>query len=184
MTGRRATTPKKTAPASTRGVRGDGDRPAPQAERAGRALLIAVGTDLYAVPAGTAREVVADPTVAPLPTAPPAVVGLFSLRGEIVPLFDTAQLLGLGSLSGATHAAVLRTPGGAAGLAATALPRVVELGAPVGGSELPATLGTFDADGRLAVLLDVAALLFPGGTAAATGVTPATSAERALPVVG
>jgi purine-binding chemotaxis protein CheW len=148
-----------------------------------------VGSDLYAIPAATAREVVAEPTVAALPTAPPAVVGLFSLRGEIVPLFDTAQLLGLGALSAPSHAAVLRTPGGAAGLAATALPRVVELGVAVGSSELPATLGTFDVDGRLAVLLDVEALLYPAVTAGVGGVAgpaPATTTgtDRALPVVG
>ncbi|MEA3218295.1 MAG: purine-binding chemotaxis protein CheW [Acidimicrobiia bacterium] len=142
------------------------------------ALVIAVNTEWYAIPAGSAREVVADPTVASLPTAPPAALGLFSLRGEIVPLFDTAQLLGLGRLSDVTHAAVLRTPAGPAGLAATALPRVVEMGARLGDSDLPGTLGTYAVAGRLAVLLDLATLLYPA-TVAAAPAGPATPAVAA-----
>lgn len=142
------------------------------------ALVIPVNTEWYAIPAGSAREVVADPTVASLPTAPSAALGLFSLRGEIVPLFDTAQLLGLGRLSNVTHAAVLRTPAGPAGLAATALPRVVEMGARLGDSDLPGTLGIYAVAGRLAVLLDLATLLYPA-TAAATPAGPATAALTA-----
>jgi len=61
------------------------------------AVLLPVGADLYAVPMGWVREVVAVPPPTRLVTAPPLVLGLFNLRGQIVPLLDTAALLGLRS---------------------------------------------------------------------------------------
>ena len=59
------------------------------------ALLIPVGSDTYAVSLETVREVVVDPRVTQLPTAPAVVRGVFNLRGDIVPLLDTGLLLGL-----------------------------------------------------------------------------------------
>ena len=55
-------------------------------------VLLPVGDELYAVPMESVREVVADPPITTLATAPPLVFGLFNLRGQIVPLFDTAAL--------------------------------------------------------------------------------------------
>ena len=72
-----------------------------------RALLLPVGNDLYAVDMAVAREVVASPEIQPLPTAPATVVGVFNLRGEIVPVFDTAMLLGLGRGEGGRGFAVV-----------------------------------------------------------------------------
>ena len=61
-----------------------------------RALLMPVGPDWYAIATESVREVVARPMLTAVPTGPDALVGLFNLRGEIVPLFDTAALLGIG----------------------------------------------------------------------------------------
>ena len=49
------------------------------------AVLMPVGAELYAVPMESVREVVADPPITTLATAPPLVLGLFNLRGQIVP---------------------------------------------------------------------------------------------------
>jgi purine-binding chemotaxis protein CheW len=124
-------------------------------------VLLPVGAEWYAVPVEWVREVVAAPSVAPLVTAPAIVLGLLNLRGQIVPLFDTAALLGVGTVRSATFAAVLQTPHGQAGLATTALPQRAVLGAATRPSELPCTNGLYHLDRRVIVLLDLAALLTP-----------------------
>jgi chemotaxis signal transduction protein len=125
------------------------------------AVLLPVGAELYAAPMQWVREVVAAPLVTPLATAPPAVLGLFNLRGEIVPLFDTCALLGVGTVGPVTFAAILQTPHGLAGLAATDFPQRALLDTPTGPSELSGTTGVYRIDRRAAVLLDLAILLTP-----------------------
>ena len=125
------------------------------------ALLLPVGADLYALPLDWAREVVAAPALTRLATAPPLVVGLFNLRGQIVPLLDTAALLGLGRVETIEYAVVVTSAQGLAGLAATGFPRRQTLDAPTGAAELPGTTGQYRVGSQVATLLDLAALLSP-----------------------
>ncbi|MCW3044147.1 MAG: chemotaxis protein CheW [Actinobacteria bacterium] len=118
-----------------------------------------MGPDLYAVPMDGVRKVVRAPLLTRLPTAPALVLGLFNLRGEIVPLLDTPALMGLSRIPDWPFVAVVRSSLGLAGLAATAFPEPAALGEPVGPSESPATAGTYAVGGRLAVLLDIEELL-------------------------
>jgi purine-binding chemotaxis protein CheW len=127
-----------------------------------RALLVPVGADWYAVAMSSVREVLSRPRPTAVPTTPAAVLGLFNLRGEIVPLFDTAALLGLGSTPDGPYAAVVLTTLGPAGLVATGVPESVELGEPVSRPETSSGLGCYAVGSRLATLLDVDALLMPG----------------------
>ena len=125
-------------------------------------LLIPVGDDIYALPLETVREVVVEPLVTHLPTAPQVVRGVFNLRGDIVPLFDTAMLLGLRSTPGEPYAVLVESDHGTAGLVATAMPLTVRLSESVGHSDLEGTTETYlIGDHRLAVALDVEALLSP-----------------------
>lgn len=125
-----------------------------------RALLLPVGRDTYAVEMSSAREVVAAPGIETLPTAPPSVLGVFNLRGEIVPVFDTARLLGLGpSNTSIPFVVVVETSLGPGGLAITGIGESVELGEPAGMAESPGTLATYVHAARLVVLIDVEALL-------------------------
>jgi purine-binding chemotaxis protein CheW len=126
-----------------------------------RALLIPVGLDLYAVPMESVREVVTATRLCRLPTGPAGLLGLFNLRGEIVPMFDTAALLGLGQLSEWPFVVVLRTAHGPAGLAANGLPESTLLDEPMGPSESHGTKGIFAVGRRLAVLIDVETLITP-----------------------
>lgn len=123
------------------------------------AVLLPVGDDLYAVPVGWVREVIPAPPLTPLVTAPPLVLGLFNLRGEIVPLLDAAALLGLGSVGAVAFVLVLQSRDGLAGLAATGLPQRTLLEDPAGPSELSGTSGSYQVGSRVAVLLDPVALL-------------------------
>jgi purine-binding chemotaxis protein CheW len=127
-----------------------------------RVLLLPVEGSWYALPLGSLREVVAAPLVARVPAAPATVRGLFNLRGEIVPLLDTAMLLGIGALSSVPYAAVLDTPLGPAGLGASDLPEAGEIGERVDGGEEAAASATHLVGRELAALVDPAALLGPG----------------------
>jgi chemotaxis signal transduction protein len=131
-----------------------------------RALLLFLGDDLFAVPMAVAREVLVAPKVAVLPTAPATVAGVFNLRGEIVPLFDTAMLLGLGTIPSVEYVAVVETELGPAGLAMTAVGESVELDEPVGVTEKPGTVASYALGERVVVMLDVGALLTPARIAA------------------
>ena len=124
-----------------------------------QAVLLPVGADIYALPVDWVRQVVAAPRVTRLVTASPVALGLFNLRGEIVPLLDVAALLSLGETTKVTHAVVLNSPRGPFGFAATSLPERVALDAPTAASELVGTAGAFQVDTRVVVLLDPAALL-------------------------
>ncbi len=126
-----------------------------------QALLLPVGSDLYALPLDWAREVVAAPAATTLVTAPASVLGLFNLRGQIVPLFDTAALLGTGTIDAPAFAVVVDSAVGLAGLATSGLPQRESLGESTGPSDLPGTTGRYSIGQQVATLLDPVALLSP-----------------------
>jgi chemotaxis signal transduction protein len=126
-----------------------------------RALLLPIGEDAYAVPMEMAREVLMAPVVTPLPTAPASVLGVCNVRGEIIPVFDTGVLLGMGPTPSFGAVAVIETALGPAGLAMSDIGASVELGEPVGMTETAGTLGAYVLDDRLAVLVDIETLLAP-----------------------
>jgi purine-binding chemotaxis protein CheW len=126
-----------------------------------QALLLPVGSEWYGVEATAVREVVAAPLVVPLPTAPPSVLGVLNLRGEIVPLFDTAALLGVGAFSDHPFVAVVETALGPAGLNATAVPEAAMLAEQASAAELPGAVGVYAHYGRLVVVVDPEVILAP-----------------------
>ncbi len=125
------------------------------------ALLVPLGADWYAFDVRAVREVVVEPRVTGLPTVAAVVVGVFNLRGDIVPLFDTAALLGLGVRPSCPFAVVVETALGLAGLVAGGVPEAVSLGAPTGPSDLDGTAGSYLVGTRVVTLLDVDVLLAP-----------------------
>jgi len=145
------------------------------------AVLFPIGNDHYAVVASSVREVVCDPHVTRLPTSAASVVGAFNLRGEVVPLFDLAALVGTGRTVRAAYAVVVSTPGGPAGLAVDGLPLVVALSTEVAPSDLRGRLGVHRFEGGLAVLLDVVELLAGGADMATAGAAEPVDAERMVP---
>ena len=125
------------------------------------ALLLPVGDDYYALPVSWVREVVDAPRLTQLVTAPPRVLGLFNLRGQIIPLLDTAALLGTGSIETVAWAVVVNWDQGPTGLAVTDFPQREQLETSTGPSDLPGTVGLFQVGERIAALLDLATLLTP-----------------------
>ncbi|TFC05103.1 chemotaxis protein CheW [Cryobacterium mannosilyticum] len=122
-------------------------------------VLVPVGEDLFAVSIDRVSQVVAAPSLTRLVTAPSHVLGLFNLRGQIVPLLDTAALLGLPAGQPPMFAVVLQSRQGLVALTATAFPRRAGLGDPVGPSDLPGTAGTYRVEESVVVRLDPDLLL-------------------------
>ena len=130
-----------------------------------RALLLRVGDDSYAVPIEDAREVLGATSVTALPTSPSSVLGLCNVRGEIIPVFDTGVLLGLGPMPSTAAVAIIETALGPAGLAISDTGEAADLGDQVGQTDGPGTSGAFSVRDGLAVLIDVEALLAPARVA-------------------
>lgn len=128
-----------------------------------RVLLLPVGDDLYAIEMTRARQVAVLDSLTDLPSAPPEVLGVLNLRGEIVPVFDTSRLLGLDAPERAalTHVSIVETELGPAGLTTTAvaLPAVIEGDGEA--SSMPGALGRHHVGDRLVVLIDPDALVAP-----------------------
>jgi purine-binding chemotaxis protein CheW len=131
-----------------------------------QALLLPVGADRYALELAGVHEVVRAPVLTPLPGAPRAALGVMNLRGDVVPVLDTAALLGVGRLAAAPFAVVAAAEAGLAALAADGEPATVVLDGPAGPAELPAALGRFAVDGAIVTLLDLGAVLAPERTSA------------------
>jgi purine-binding chemotaxis protein CheW len=124
-----------------------------------QAVTLPVGSDLYAVPVDWVQQVLVAPPITALVTAPDLVIGLFNLRGEIVPLLDTAALLGIGGIDTVAFAVVLRGANGPIGLATTGMPERVSLDGSPSHSMLAGTNGTFYVAKAVVVLLDPEVLL-------------------------
>src|SRR6202165_5083726 len=71
------------------------------------ALVFALGSELYALPATQVHEVRPLGWLTPLPGTPPFLAGLINVRGRIVPVVDLRPLLGLPSTDGPFMSVVL-----------------------------------------------------------------------------
>jgi purine-binding chemotaxis protein CheW len=133
-----------------------------------RVVILRLEEDRYALPTACVRHVVATPGVTPVPTAPPAILGLMNLRGEVVPLLDLARLLGRseGRSAHLPFAVVVETPNGVAGLTVSEMPRFERLGPEVAASGSPGTAGLHSIGEGLVALLDLDTLLDPSRVAA------------------
>jgi len=123
------------------------------------ALVFPLGPERYALPIQEVREIVATPTLTPLPTAPAAVLGLVNLRGDVLPVFDAGRLVASPFPAEPDFVMVVDTERGAAGVAASGLPSILDL-EPAVDSDRSLWSGSMHAiDGEPVVMLDVSALL-------------------------
>ena len=124
-----------------------------------QALLVPVRSDWYALELAWVREVVIDPAPAPLPTTPATVIGLFNLRGQVLPVLDTAALLGLLPLGDAPAGVVVDTPQGPVCLAISGPGETVSLPVAAGQSQLQAAVSWHEVGDRVATLVSRERLL-------------------------
>ena len=69
--------------------------PSPEAPPAARACVVMLGGCPFAVDVTDAREVVVLAATTAVPGAPPAVLGVMNLRGNVLPVVEARPLLGL-----------------------------------------------------------------------------------------
>ena len=124
------------------------------------AIVLSLGEDRYGIELTDVREVVPEPFLTPLPGAPPAVLGVVNLRGEVVPVLDTAALLGLAPLNRIAFAVIAECDAGLAGLATDGEPATAALHEPAGA-------GRFTFAGGVVTVLALDELVPPEGLAAA-----------------
>lgn len=63
----------------------------PAPDEALRLATFAVGGDLFAIDIMRIREISRPLTITPVPRAPPGMVGVIDLRGQVLPLFDLRE---------------------------------------------------------------------------------------------
>ncbi len=139
-------------------------------------LSFRLAAEDYAIEIGEIHEIIKPTAITEVPRSPKAILGVISLRGEALPVFDLHRLLGTTSgrqgaeRPGSARVVILNTPKGLAGILVDAVEQVVRL--PHGSIE-PAPRGLSTAShgavlkgigrwqGRLLAILDPAELLQP-----------------------
>jgi purine-binding chemotaxis protein CheW len=134
-------------------------------------LTFRLGAEEYGVEIDRVREVMRSPPITEVPRAPPGVLGVITVRGEVVAVFDPRARLRLPPSAGAETGRVVIVDDGAGpcGLLVDGVSNVVRL--PRGSIEpCPQGIGGHGADclagigrdrDRLFTVLDLAALLRP-----------------------
>jgi purine-binding chemotaxis protein CheW len=80
-------------------------------------VRVRVGSEMYALPVEHVLEVAELGDVTPMPGAPPEVLGLRKLRGQIVPVIDLGFVFGIGRTEEPRRLVVAETEGRRAGFA-------------------------------------------------------------------
>lgn len=124
-----------------------------------------VADQLFGVEVHTVQEVLSYNEYTPVPLAPPAVGGLFNLRGQVIAAVDLRVQLGLvrQAMRGPVMNVILRGDGEPVSLLVDRIGEVVDLddeafeGPPdtLSGPTRELVTGTFKMDGRLMLALDV-----------------------------
>jgi purine-binding chemotaxis protein CheW len=124
-----------------------------------------VADQLFGVEVHTVQEVLSYNEYTPVPLAPPAVGGLFNLRGQVIAAVDLRVQLGLvrQAMEGPVMNVILRGDGEPVSLLVDRIGEVVDLddeafeGPPdtLAGPTRELVTGTFKMDGRLMLALDV-----------------------------
>jgi chemotaxis signal transduction protein len=124
-----------------------------------RVLVFRINADHYAVPMDIVHQVLRRPQVTSVPLAPPGLLGVLNVRGEIVPLFDTGILTGSGALGDPPFAVLVSGNKDLLALAALELPMAAEFDQPVAPGARAGELGVYSQGGRLVALIDIEALV-------------------------
>jgi purine-binding chemotaxis protein CheW len=124
-----------------------------------RVLVLAANGAYFAVPMASVHQVLRHPLLTRIPLSPAALLGVVNLRGEIVPLLDTAVLTSTGSLNEPPFAVLVSAGEDLVALAAAELPTAADFEEPVGPAGQPGELGVYSCGGRLVVLIDVEELV-------------------------
>jgi purine-binding chemotaxis protein CheW len=121
-------------------------------------VRVGIGREQYALPVGTVLEVVELGELTPVPGSPSEVVGVFNLRGQVIPVIDLAAMLDLRAEE-PERIVVVELEESSAGLAVDAVIDVGELPEASEQVDSPYLAGAVLLDGGLVGILDAAAIL-------------------------
>lgn len=114
-----------------------------------------VGPESFALPVGQVLEVADIGELARVPGAPPSVLGVRNLRGQVLPVIDLATVLGTARTEPAAKLVIAEEAGRRAGLAIDEVTDVSELTGAVQDDDSPFLTGSTLADGELVGIVDV-----------------------------
>ncbi len=114
-----------------------------------------LAAETYAVPVSNVVEIASLGDLAAVPGAPPEILGVRNLRGQILPVIDLARILGLNSTAPPKQLLVAESGSIKAGLAIDEVSHVRELPDPTEQAESDFLLGTLIYEGQLLAVIDV-----------------------------
>lgn len=127
-------------------------------------LVFRIGREWCALELQSVLELVDDPDVRPIPESPPALLGVFALRGELLPLYAPGIVLGI-EAEGHALALVMRRGNGRLALAVDDVDEVVRIelatlrNPPPGSQSDDTVVGLLLRPGQLTTVLDARALV-------------------------
>jgi purine-binding chemotaxis protein CheW len=121
-------------------------------------VRLRVGRESYAVPIENVLEVAELGDVSAVPGSGPAVLGVCNLRGQVLPVFDLAQVLSIAGDAAAQRVVVAEHAGQLAGLAVDEITDVGELSRDAEETETEYLSGAVLENGQLIGILDVGRL--------------------------
>jgi len=131
-------------------------------------VRVRIAGEQYALPVDGVLEVAELGDVTPVPGAPPSVLGVRNLRGQLIAVVDLATLFGLEG-DGLRERIVITEDGDRrAGLAVEAVLDVESVPQPIEAAESEYLRGAVLADGQLVGVVDVGAALDAVGGARST----------------
>ena len=119
---------------------------------------LTLAAEVYAVPVGHVVEIASLGDLAAVPGARPEILGVRNLRGQILPVIDLAQLLGLHAAAPPQQLLVAEWGSIQAGFAIDEVSQVGELPDPAEEAESDFLLGTMIHEGQLLAVIDVPAI--------------------------
>lgn len=114
-----------------------------------------LGDESFALPVAQVLEVAELGALAPVPGAPPSVLGVRNLRGQVLPVIDLGTVLGTARAQGAEKLVITEESGRRAGFAIDEVTDVSELPGPMQDSDSPYLSGSTLVEGGLVGIVDV-----------------------------
>jgi chemotaxis signal transduction protein len=118
-------------------------------------VRVQVGSEVYAMPVEHVLEVAEIGDVTPMPGAPTEVLGLRTLRGQIVPVIDLGSVFGVGGSSPPRKLVITESSGSRAGFAIDEVRDVGVLSDSFEETESDLLLGAALVEGDLVGVVDV-----------------------------
>ena len=114
-----------------------------------------LGDESFALPVAQVLEVAELGALAPVPGAPPSVLGVRNLRGQVLPVIDLATVLGSARADEAEKLVITEKAGRRAGFAIDEVTDVGELPGPVQETDSPYLSGSALVQGDLVGIVDI-----------------------------